>query len=1141
MKKKIFSSLLLVAFAFAATSMFVSCKDYDDDINELRSLIDKNDSALRQALESQKTELNGYITTLQGQMRDAQADITTLKGQMTTAQGDISKLKEQMTDALARISTLETKMDAAEGAITKINNLLGGELENGKTYKEAVEEIYGKVASLETDMAKVLEEEIPGLKDSIGLLRAVDADLQLQINTLKNFKTKMEEEVIPGLQLRDTQLSDSIKDIISQLGVIREAVRTNAIAIGEINNMIGGKLENGQTYKEFVEQLRKDLNKANDDIEALQKGLSQLNVLIKTSLRSLVFKPASYYEGIEACKLLTLTYSSYDLPATAWNIKEKVGYDKSERYPLKKKDTFKVLSFVAQYYMNPSSADLSNAEVKVIDEDKEYIIDRASEAGLTVKKWETKDGMLNVNLNVNDNSKIKRVSDNNPMVTVFATQVNLTKGGKDTTITSDWATVVAQNIKDIKIAHTANGDEIDTAKKIFSFTGVTNPNEDPVCKIAEGMHLMPSVFDAKSNESQDVCFWNGDLDLTQLVEVHYTTLENKHGLMTAEELAANGLEYKFDLTYLTIGANETDESAHAAIQGTTFRPQPADKDGKQQAYGAEQNRAMEVGRTPLVRVSLIDTESGDVLDYGYIRIKIIEPEAAEVIQPDKFIEYTGKGYNYNGECKPEGWNFKTTWNITEYDLYKMLDITRVEFEENYTVKMSGNELQQYVVVERKSATEATFKTIEEAQEEKIGTIISRRDAETTIDGTKTSVLEWNVDGDEALALFTAKDYKPVSRAIKYESKDNKKWPDVYVVFTTGDDVNITTPKGTVTQDATTLINNFWYTHNQGDEGFDEIRTNTLTPEDNAGGTADVLDATFSDAFYGNFADLSKLITVTGDNTANKEFAVSKLTLDLQFDKTNEGNKFNGVDGKTYTMTISEDGKTLYAYLKNKNDKDKVAIITGDDVKSQKIEYQKTDYAKALLNYVAHNQLNDQTITAIIGIQAKNQCPKDLELENNTFDVRFLRPLNVYSGDKVIEDASIEGLQEIVLADLVTFDDWRDAWNGKTQRGTGGAYYDYYGIEGITIDGVKEGQVISTNAEIQANLGQESADKFVSLQSVSNQLDFTLKDGKLVYKNLSNNVTEFTLKVPVMVTYIWGKVPAIAQVKVIRTHANAKKN
>ena len=1117
MKKKIFSSLLLVAFAFAATSMFVSCKDYDDDINELRSLIDKNDSALRQALEQQKNELNGYIQTLQGQMRDAQGDITTLQGQMQTAQGDISTLQGQMRDALARISTLEGKMDKAEEAITKINDLLGGKLENGKTYKAAVEEIYGKVASLETDMAKVLEEEIPGLKDSIGLLRAVDEDLQLQINTLKNFKTKMEEEVIPGLQLRDTQLSDSIKDIISQLGVIRKAVSDNAIAIGDINKMIGGKLENGQTYKEFVEQLRKDLNKANDDIEDLQEGLSQLNVLIKTSLRSLVFKPASYYEGIEACKLSTLTYLKYDLSKSKidWETPETTYYQ--SRYPTT--DGFKVLSFVASYYMNPSSADLSNAEVKVIDEDKEYIIDRASEAGLTVKDWKTENGMLNVNLRVKDNSKIKSVKADS-MVTVFATQVNLTKGGKDTTITSDWAAVVAENISDMKLAH-----QVPTKANPVPWTKVAGEE----CELTAAGHLMQTEFDAAdANEPQDTCDWDKTLDLKTLVETHYTTIDGQtHKKMDDATLAANGLEYQFELVGLFVGDNKTSESAHAAIQGSIFRPQPASADGKQQAYGAKQVRASEVGRTPVVRVKLVDKETGDVLDYGYIRIRISETLEDTPVKPDEYIEYTGKGYAYNQECEAEGWSLKTTWSQTEYDLYHKVDATREEWEANYGEPVEGQDgdLQQYMLDKNGKFVVA---------DPVVGSINAYHDTQVSESGTATHTLEWVLTSVQAKEIFLANNYKPVSRAIKYESKDKSRWP-------TGSDVTITTPKGTVKLDETSLINNFWYTHNQGDEGFDEIRTNTLTPEDNANGTADVLDATFSDVFVGNLANFNSLITVTGDNTANKEFAADKLTLTFGFDKSNNGKTYKGVDGKTYTMLVSDDGLTLYAWLKNKNDKEEVAKIVGDDAKTQKIEYQKKDYAKALLNYVAHNQLNDQTITAIIGIQAKNKCPKDLELENNTFDVRFLRPLNVYSGDKVIEDASIEGLQEIVLADLVTFDDWRDAWNGKTERGTGGAYYTYYGIKGITIDGVTEGKVISTNAEIQANLGQASADKFVSLQSVSNQLDFTYTQGKLVYKNLSNNVTEFTLKVPVMVEYIWGKVPAIAQVKVIRTHANAKKN
>ena len=50
MKRKIFSKLLMGAFFIAAVSSFVSCKDYDDDIN-------KNASDIA-ALQSQLKTLN---------------------------------------------------------------------------------------------------------------------------------------------------------------------------------------------------------------------------------------------------------------------------------------------------------------------------------------------------------------------------------------------------------------------------------------------------------------------------------------------------------------------------------------------------------------------------------------------------------------------------------------------------------------------------------------------------------------------------------------------------------------------------------------------------------------------------------------------------------------------------------------------------------------------------------------------------------------------------------------------------------------------------------------------------------------------------------------------------------------------------
>ena len=58
MNKKILSALLLAAFGFASSSMFVSCKDYDDDIKNLQTQID----GLKATLSEIQTKIqNGAI------------------------------------------------------------------------------------------------------------------------------------------------------------------------------------------------------------------------------------------------------------------------------------------------------------------------------------------------------------------------------------------------------------------------------------------------------------------------------------------------------------------------------------------------------------------------------------------------------------------------------------------------------------------------------------------------------------------------------------------------------------------------------------------------------------------------------------------------------------------------------------------------------------------------------------------------------------------------------------------------------------------------------------------------------------------------------------------------------------------------
>ncbi len=1117
MRKKFLSTLLMGALVTASMSTFTSCKDYDDDINNLQTQID----ALT-PLKTVKTELQSELANLQKQLEAKDAQLQEAITKLQTADADQTK---QITKLAADVSGLEARVKTAEEALAKVNEAL-----EGKASEAELKELAGKVAAVEGSLVeplKQIKELKAGLDDVKTAQEGIKSDIQEQKDALKGYKTRLEALEKKGLSEAD------LKKIYDK--------------IEETNKALDKKLS------EEIAQLKADAKALSDKIDAVSTNVNVLNVLLPTELRSIVFAPDSYYWGIEAAKIQTLKFNAYTLSPVAWNVKETKGYDKAERYEAKAGS--RVLAFVANYHMNPSTAviDPATAKVNVLSGDKEYENTRAAaEAGLSVASWNVEGGMLKVNLDVTNPEKIKSVKENE-MVTVFATQVTLPgmalnkdQNLAERTITSDYATLYAESISDLKLAHRA-GDDI-------PFLGVESPNKSVLGGLdKDHKHhqlLMQHAFEAAVSGKfgpQDSVNYNETLDLRKLVEVHYKNAKGVTRLMTADELEANGMKYKFEITALYLGSNETSESAHAAINpkdGYTFRPQMPEYDkahvGKQQAYGAEQARPT-IGRTPLVRVSLLDKD-GKVLDYGYIRIKITEKKTPATVEPDKHVDYQGPDYNYsyNGECTDPAteWKYETKWIQTEYDLYHMLGITREEFEANYGTSpvkdLTNGNLQQYKL----SDNGKTF----EMMAEPIGQAYTRNETSPE-DGTLTSILGWKLTAAEAKKLFVTEKKANVEIAVKYESKDKSKYPDVFVTFKTGKRTGTdSTPAGEVKL-ADNIISNYWYTANTSKPGTAEIHSNTLTPEDNPKGTADKMVTTFGDVFKGNKIGAS-LINVVKDLTEGKEYAAAKLKLSLVFDAANTGKEYMGIDGKTYVMSVSDDGKTLNAQIKGNQAKNPVATLTSpEDPSETMIAYQHNDYAHALLNYKDHNSLANDVVKAIIGIKAQNGCAKELPLTKNTFDVRFLRPLNAKNADKTIVDASYVEMQKIKAVDLLKFTDWRDAWNKNQAAGIGGEYEKYYGVTGVTIDGIAEGQSISLNPNVLTNLGQSDPTKFVPLGDVTKNIDFvyTAADGgTLTYKNLSATVQEFKIKIPVTVKYIWGYITENVTVTVKKTANNAKK-
>lgn len=1085
-KKKIFGYLFMGLLAVGATGTVTSCKDYDDDINKNTADIQK----LQSDLAAQKTALESEISSLKSQLETANGTLTTLQstvGDNTTA---INKAKSD-------IAGLEARLTTAEAALTSINNTLPLKADQ-KALEDSVQSIYGKLEAVEDGLGAKIRDNTTNLNNEVVARTAADQDLQQQLDAINKLLGADKDGKLTGSDYQ--ALKDAVKKLQEQ--------------VGDLN----------------YDELKTQLQNLSNSIDKINANIDVLNVLLEKSLRSLVFIPQSYYWGVEATKLLYLDFTAVNdaqwIKDADMNyaVKEKKGYSDDTRYTTA--DGTKVLTFAATYHMNPSSAQLDpkKTTVSVESGDLEYINTRAAAAGISVKKnddgtqaWSAANGILTVNFDVNDPKAIKSVKEDQ-MITNFATVVNMsTTAGKDTTITSDYATLYTEKVSGLKLALTNND---------YIIAGAPKSALSP-CALTGGTdygHLMQTVHEAGELGPQIQVAWNSEgVDLRQFVETHYTNVEGQNAKLDEATFNAN-FKYVFTLTYFNKGQNETDESAHAAIasDGYTFRPQAPDANGKQTQYGSEQNAAQEIGRTPVVRVTLVDKSTGKVYDYGYIRIKIVDPGTIPAESKDKVVDYTGSNYSYNGECTPLAWSYSTKWYNTEQDLYKELGLTREQFEANYTLDGDATDLKQYTIVDGK----ATVLT------DKIGTASSITDKGDDPDGTKSSTLKWEMTSEQAYKFFVEGKGAGKNIAIRYISANKAIGPDVYVEFIAGTKLEGTMPSASLDLDA--LKNPTIWSEKNGKaaSGKYEYDINVNSPNDkNVVANGDKpFEKTLAEAFLGNTLEAKDIIKSVNDFTATKDYAPSKLTTDLVFDTSNNNKEFKGLSGKTYVLSVGDNGKTLYANVKGQTAKTAVVKITGSDVNAQKAEYQETTAAKDLLNYKAHNELDDNTLTAVIGIIAKSKsCGKELPLTGNTFNVRFLRPINISNNEASIEDAG-DKAQVIDLMSLMKFTDYRDLWQTD--------YDKFYGITGVTVEGVNNGDKISTNPNVMTN---QNDGKEESLQKVNGAIDFVYHaNGTLTYSNYNSTTGDFWVKIPVIVTYDWGEVPQTIKVNVARTHGNAKR-
>lgn len=1085
--------LALLSMVCASMPMAItSCKDYDGDIDNLH----KTDDGLQDQINKLSEALKGY-----------QGDATNAAAAAAAAAQAAADARKVGDEALAKANEAKQEAALATQAAAQAKADAVAEV---KAWAEELLKNYATKADLDklADRIKGIEET---LKTMTGGSPTTNYDqaiqqLQTQVNALMKYS-----DLLANLQGKE--------DLLNSL----EAT------INTINGQINGLTTTTQN-------LDKKLAEVASMVGAI-KG--ELVTILGKQLRSLVFNPVFYYQGIEAMWAPTFEY-------TALDVNEKINADDNFATDAPKDLTLVRMTpaLTAEYHLNPSSADLpadiARYSFKNTVKDAQYARSNDGVVTPTIYKKEVKNGKVTVFANLKD-GLIKDI-EKNDKVTVLALQIDVKNDkGQDTTITSDYAALKAIYTKGFWLAN---------AKKT-----------------AHQAHWPTTMADAIASSEVIPVAWNSNgINVAEYVQTHYqldgsTTDVAWDSNATTDVVEKSGFKYSYKLVGYTLGDNKTSESAHAALKmegrNCILRPQMT-VDGKQQPFGSKQAEAS-IDRLPIVRVVLTDTVSNKVAAAGYLKFQIVpdqEEDQVTVIPAFKFDDI------YAAQCPLQKFDRQLSWHQVEEKVIEVLGISKTQFEEEYTPDFATPDefmaddvkvLKQF----NKAGEGATVLPVNQWVGKAGMTLYDQASSET-------NVVRWAIGGQQAYDIFVTGKKTSTSVVVRFvKATEVKKGSNhvqtvyhyVYVTLTWEPKELWVDPNGELSN--TLKINEMWYeawTGNHG--GFAEVHMNVAVPEENDDKAA---NCTYVGHMLYPFKNELKLALSNIDVAHYKGYEDANLTKFFNFTALDQTTA-TGVSGQEYVLSVN--GRELLAARKSaplateiiaeisENNTSSYSTWNTDDVT---VTYQNGPFAKDILSKWNHLELaKGQTLAGKVAITALNKCDNPLRVINGTYNLRFLRPCNmdIKDGAKMV-DAKNSG-STIAFKDFLSFTDWRSN-DPISFFSTHSNYYGYYGFDRITIGKLNpatleiEGATAGSLRDvITTNLGNSDLNS-TKLSAVTPNMDIvftpatTLSNsamGTLTYYNNGENINkDFQIRVPIVVTYKWGYLVGSMDVTIQKTLGN----
>ena len=347
-KTKFFSSLLVAAL-FASTSVFTSCKDYDDDIKNLQEQI--NARAMQTELESLKSSLqnelatvNQSLTTKTAALNQAIELINSELAKKASA-ADLNALTtkvnaqgESIAQLLASIDALTAKDAALQTQIDAINTAL-----NDYAKKKDLDELAAKYTALKGDFDAAVAELKAKIATEKSDREAADAALQAEFNTaingvnenlklqekaLNDYKAEMAAKLAElEAQLKTiidngdaASIAESFKKINDEIAKINSTIETKVDELNKKINAVDAKLADyaktadvNASMATMKKELKDEMTQLSEQVNNVQAQVNILSAFIDKQLTSLVLWPDFYWEGLEAIESPALFANIFDV------------------------------------------------------------------------------------------------------------------------------------------------------------------------------------------------------------------------------------------------------------------------------------------------------------------------------------------------------------------------------------------------------------------------------------------------------------------------------------------------------------------------------------------------------------------------------------------------------------------------------------------------------------------------------------------------------------------------------------------------------------------------------------------------------------------------------------------------------------